>query len=58
LHGALVLLRGGAAGKGAEIAPPAGLRVLLARIKPIIGVTPNYKTIEAKSVTSNCARSH
>jgi hypothetical protein len=35
LHGALVLLRRRAAGEGAEIAPPAGLRIFLARIEPI-----------------------
>src|SRR5262249_36280815 len=35
LHGALVLLRGGAAGKGAEIAPLAGVRILFARIEPV-----------------------
>ena len=36
LHGALVLLRSGAAGKGTEIAPPAGLRILLTRIEPVL----------------------
>src|SRR5689334_11368106 len=35
LHGALVLLRGGAAGKGAEIAPLASLRIYFARIEPV-----------------------
>src|SRR5215831_1949251 len=35
LHGALVLLRGGTAGKGAEIAPLAGLRILFTRIEPV-----------------------
>src|SRR5438105_538684 len=35
LHGALVLLRGGTAAKGAEIAPPAGLRIDFARIEPV-----------------------
>jgi hypothetical protein len=35
LHSALVLLRRGAAIEGAEIAPPTGLRVELARIEPI-----------------------
>src|SRR5262249_25957245 len=34
LHGALMLLRRGTARKGPEIAPLAGLRILLARIKP------------------------
>jgi hypothetical protein len=29
LHGALVFLRGGAARKRAEIAPPAGVQILL-----------------------------
>src|ERR1700730_1816884 len=35
LHRALVLLRGGAAGAGADIAAPAGARILLARIEPV-----------------------
>jgi hypothetical protein len=35
LHGALVLLRRRAAGEGAEIAPPAGLRIDFARIEPV-----------------------
>jgi hypothetical protein len=35
LHGALVLLRRGARIEGAEIAAPAGLRILLARIEPV-----------------------
>jgi len=35
LHGALVLLRRGTAPKGAEITPPAGLRIYLARIEPV-----------------------
>jgi hypothetical protein len=35
LHGALVLRRRGAAPKGAEIAPPAGLRIFLAGIEPV-----------------------
>lgn len=36
LHGALVLLGRGARGKGAEIAPFACLRILLARIQPVL----------------------
>jgi hypothetical protein len=36
LHGALVLLRGGAARKRAEIAPPAGLRIYFTRIEPVL----------------------
>jgi hypothetical protein len=35
LHRALVLLRRRARAESAEIAPPAGLRVLLARIEPV-----------------------
>lgn len=35
LHSALVLLGGGTRGEGAEIAPPAGLRILLARVQPV-----------------------
>jgi hypothetical protein len=35
LHGALVLLRRGSGIEGAEIATAAGLRILLARIKPV-----------------------
>src|SRR6266567_1149565 len=35
LHGVLVLRRRGAAPKGAEIAPPAGLRIFLAGIEPV-----------------------
>ncbi len=54
LHGPLVLLRGGAARKGAEIAPPAGLRILFARIEPILagreltnhGVLPKMRRID------------
>jgi len=36
LHRALVLLGPGTAGERAEIAPPAGLRILLARIQPVL----------------------
>ena len=36
LHGAFVLLRGRAAAERAEIAAPPGLRILLARIEPIL----------------------
>ena len=36
LHGALVLLGGSARGESAEIAPPAGLRILLARVQPVL----------------------
>ena len=35
LHGALVLRRRRAAGEGAEIAPPAGLRIYFAGIEPV-----------------------
>jgi hypothetical protein len=35
LNGALVLLRGGAACKRAQIAPPAGLRIYFTRIEPV-----------------------
>jgi hypothetical protein len=35
LYGALVLLRRGAAAKGAEIAPPADLWIFLARVEPV-----------------------
>jgi hypothetical protein len=35
LYGALVLLRRGGATERAEITPPAGLRIFLARIEPI-----------------------
>ena len=36
LDRALVLLGGGAGLEGAEIAPPAGLRILLAGIEPVL----------------------
>jgi hypothetical protein len=36
LHRALVLLRGGTAGERAEIAPPAGPRILPARVQPVL----------------------
>jgi len=36
LHRALVLLGGGAAGEGAEVAATAGLRIFLARIEPVL----------------------
>jgi len=36
LHGAFVLLRGGAAVEGAEIAPPAGLRIYFTQIEPVL----------------------
>jgi len=59
LHGPLVLLRGGAARKGAEIAPPAGLRILFGRIEPILagreltnhGVPPHSRGKDAASVS-------
>src|ERR1700683_4145199 len=35
LHRPLVLLRRRARGESAEIAPPAGLRILLARVEPV-----------------------
>jgi hypothetical protein len=36
LHRTLVARGRGAAGEGAEIAPPPGLRILLARIEPVL----------------------
>jgi hypothetical protein len=36
LDSAFVLLRGSASRKRAEITPPAGLRILLARIEPVL----------------------
>ncbi len=36
LHGPLVLLRGGAARKRAQIVPPAGLRIYFTRIEPVL----------------------
>jgi DNA-binding response OmpR family regulator len=36
LHRALVLLRRRASGERAEIPPPAGLRILLARVEPVL----------------------
>ena len=38
LHGALVLLRGGAGGERAEVPALARLRVYLARVQPILTV--------------------
>src|ERR1700733_15050706 len=60
LHRALVLLGGGAAGEGAEIAAAAGLRILFARIEPVFAGRQfaDHGELPTKNVLStrtNCA---
>src|SRR5919199_1137834 len=52
LHRALVALCGGTAGERAEIAPPAGARILLARVEAVLagGELPDHDRCSDRGV--------